>query len=112
MSTPKRFETFAIAFATVAPIVYVIAVEKNFALFTYHPMTYTFGLGVQQPDDGPAMYWFGWMATAALAGGVAGALAGLLPAALTRFLRPALAWVVPAGVIAAFAYLLHDYFLR
>jgi hypothetical protein len=112
MSTPKRLETFAIVFATVAPIVYVIAVEKNFALITYHPMNYSFGLGAQPPGDGPAMYWFGWMATAALAGGAAGVIASFLPATLTRFLRPVLAWVVPAGVIAAFAYLLHDYFLR
>jgi len=112
MNTPKRFETFVIVFATVAPIVYVITVEKNFALFTYHPMTYSFGLGPQPAGDGPAMYWFGWMATAALAGGAFAAIASLLPATLTRFLRPALAWVVPAGVIAAFAYLLHDFFLR
>ena len=112
MSTPRRFEIFAIVFAVVAPVVYVIAVDRNYALITYHPMTYTFGFGPQQPGDGPAMYWFGWMATAALSGAAAGAIASLLPAALTRFVRPAMAWVVPAGVIAAFAYLLHDFFLR
>ena len=112
MSTSRRFEVFAIVFATVAPLVYVIAVENNYALITYHPMTYTFGFGVQQPGEGPAMYWFGWMATAALAGGGAGIVAGLLPAALTRFLRPALAWLVPLGVLIAFVILLRDYFLR
>lgn len=112
MSTPRRFEVFTIVFAIVAPVVYVIAVDRNYALFTYHPMTYTFGFGAQQPDEGPAMYWFGWLATAAIAGGATAAVASLLPAALTRLLRPALAWIVPAGVIAAFAYLLHDYFLR
>ena len=95
MSTSRRFEVFAIVFATVAPLVYVIAVENNYALITYHPITYSFGFGAQQPGEGPAMYWFGWMATAALAGGGAGLVAGLLPAALTRFLRPALAWLVP-----------------
>jgi len=112
MSTSRRFEIFAIVFATVAPLVYVIAVENNYALITYHPINYSFGFGVQPPGEGPAMYWFGWMATAALAGGGAGLVAGLLPAALTRFLRPALAWLVPLGVLVAFVILLRDYFLR
>ena len=112
MSTTRRFEIFAIVFATVAPVVYVIAVDQNYALITYHPLNYTFGLGAQPPGEGPAMYWFGWMATAALAGGVAGIVAGFLPAALTRCLRPALAWLVPLAVLGAFAFLLREYFLR
>ena len=112
MKTSRSFEIFAIVFAMVFALVYVVAVEQNYALFTYHPITYSLGWGVQAPADGPAMYWFGWMATAALAGGGAGLVAGLLPAALTRFLRPALAWLVPLGVLVAFVILLRDYFLR
>ena len=111
--TPSRgFQVFAIVFAVVFAVVYVIAVEKNYALVTYHPQIYEFGLWTQAPRDGPAMYWFGWMATAALAGATAGLLACLLPQSLTRRLWPGLSWLVPLAVIVAFGYLLRDFFLR
>jgi hypothetical protein len=109
---PRQFQAFATVFAVVFAIVYVIAVDRNYALFTYHPITYTFGLWVQPPGDGPAMYWFGWMATSALAGGVAGLLASLLPQGVTRRLWSGWSWLVPLCVIVAFGYLLSDYFLR
>ena len=82
MSPARPLQVFATVFAVVFALVYVIAVEKNYAFFTYHPVTYTFGLWVQPPGEGPAMYWFGWMTTAALAGGGAGLLACLLPQGL------------------------------
>lgn len=110
--TPERKQTFVIVFAVVFAVVYVIAVEHNYALFTYHPVTYTFGPGVQAPADGPAMYWFGWLSTATLAAGVTALLACLLPAGLTRRLWSGLAWLVPLGVLIAFGWLLRDYFLR
>ena len=112
MKTSRSFEIFAIVFAVVFALVYVVAVEQNYALFTYHPITYSLGWGVQAPADGPAMYWFGWMATAALAGGVSALVACRLPLGLTRLLRPALAWLVPLGVLLAFGYMLSSFFLR
>ena len=63
MTPPRSFPAFAIVFAVVFAVVYVIAVEENYALFTYHPAIGEFGAGVQQPKDGPAMYWYGWLAT-------------------------------------------------
>ena len=112
MTPPRRFEVFAIVFAAVFAVVYVIAVDRNYALFTYQPLNYGFGLWVQPPGDGPAMYWFGWLATSALAAGFAGLLACLLPQGLTRRLWSGWSWLVPAGVIVAFGWLLRDYFLR
>jgi len=52
------------------------------------------------------------MATAALTGGVSALVACRLPLGLTRFLRPALAWLVPLGVLLAFGYMLSSFFLR
>jgi hypothetical protein len=111
--TPSRgFQVFSIVFAVVFAVVYVIAVEKNYALVTYHPEIYEFGLWTQPPREGPAMYWFGWMATSGIAGAAAGLLASLLPQGLTRRLWPGLSWLVPLGALVAFGYLLSDYFLR
>ena len=50
------FHPFAIVFPVVYAIAYVIAVENNYALFTYHPALEEFGFLVERPKDGPAMY--------------------------------------------------------
>ena len=111
MSPPSR-STFAIVFAVVFVLVYVVAVEANYALFTYHPASGEWGAGVQKARDGPAMYWFGWLATSALAAAGAGAAATLLPGSVTRRLWSGWAWIVPVGVMLVFCYLLKGFFLR
>ena len=106
----RAFPVFAIVFAVVYVVVYALAVWKNYALFTYHPAIYEWGFGVQKPKDGPAMYWYGWLATSVIVALVAGLLASLVPAA--RRLWPGLAWLAPLGAILFFAWLLRGYFLR
>ena len=106
----RAFPVFAIVFAVVYVAVYTLAVWKNYALFTYHPAIYEWGFGVQKAKDGPAMYWYGWLATSVIVALVAGLLASLVPAA--RRLWPGLAWLVPLGAILFFAWLLRGYFLR
>ena len=112
MTTPAARQVFSIVFAVVFAVVYVIAVEQNYALFTYHPLSYEFGFGVQEARDGPAMYWFGWMATAGVAAAVVALAACALPQRATQLIPPAFAWAVPLAVIIAFGILLRDYFLR
>jgi hypothetical protein len=106
----RAFPAFAIVFAVVYSLTYALAVWKNYALFTYHPALNEFGIGVEKPKDGPAMYWYGWMATAGIVASLAGVAAALVPAA--RRLSPALAWIVPLGAMLFFAWLLRGYFLR
>jgi hypothetical protein len=101
---------FAVVFAVVYTLTYSIAVWKNYALFTYHPAIYEWGWGVQKPKDGPAMYWYGWMASAAITAAAAGLVASLVPA--SRGLWRGLAWVVPLCAILFFAWMLRGYFLR
>ena len=112
MMPPRSFQVFATAFAVVFVVVYLLAVENNYALFTYHPAVGEFGGGVQPAREGPAMYWYGWLATSGIAASVAGVLASFLPASLTRRLSPGWSWVVAAGAIVAFCYLLRNFFLR
>jgi len=108
----RVFPTFATVFAVVYAVTYAVAVWKNYALFTYHPALNEFGLGVQKAKEGPAMYWYGWMATSAIVGGGAGLAACLLPEQIARRLWPGLAWLVPLCAMLFFAWLLRDYFLR
>ena len=111
--TPSRsFSVSATVFTVVFTIAYVVSVENNYALFTYHPAVGQFGAGVQKPQDGPAMYWYGWLATSGIAALVAGIVAGLLPEAVTRRLWSGWTWVIAVGVMATFCYLLRNYFLR
>ena len=111
MTVPRSFPAFAIVFAVVFTIAYVICVEQNYALFSYHPAINQFGMGVQQPLDGPVMYWYGWMAAAGIVAAVAAFIACLLPQGIMRRLWPGLSWVVPIGGMLVFCYILRNFFL-
>lgn len=112
MSSQRSTPFLAMIFSAAYAIAYVIAVWKNLALFTYHPAVNAIGLGVEKPADGPAMYWYGWMATAAIAAAGACLIAMLVPARYTNRAASAWAWFVPLVVLLFFAYLLRGYFLR
>ncbi len=112
MSAPRPTAFLAMVFGVAYALAYVVAVWKNLALFTYHPIAGTLRFGVEKPQDGPAMYWFGWMATAAIAALGACAIATLIPSRYASRAASAWAWAVPVGVLIFFAYLLRGYFLR
>lgn len=112
MSASPRFATFAIVFAAAYSLIYVFAVEQNWALFTYHPATNTFAPLTGKAPAGPSMYWYGWMSTAALGAAAIAALVSLLPPAVTRRIPFCFAWAVPLCVIVVFAFLLRGFFLR
>jgi len=107
-----RAKAFGIVFAVVYALAYFFSVDRNWALITYHPQLGEFGFGVEKAREGPAMYWFGWLATAGIIAGIAGLVAALLPERATRFLRPALTWLVPLCAMLAFGWLLRGFFLR
>jgi hypothetical protein len=109
MIAARSLPTFAIAFA----VLYLLCVEFNWALFTYHPALEEFGLLAQAPKDGPAMYWYGWLATSALGAIVITALAAWLPGSWAKTTAGAnLSWAIPLVVMMAFFYILRRYFLR
>jgi len=112
VNRPRTAVFLAIVFTVVYALAYVIAVWKNYALFTYHPATGALGLGVEKPQDGPAMYWFGWMATAGIAAIGACLIAWLVPERYAQRLGSGWSWIVPLGVLIFFANLLRGYFLR
>jgi len=97
-----------IIFAAAYAIIYVVALENNYALFTYHPELNQFGLLVEKPIQGPAMYWYGWIATSALGALIVAGVGSRLAAKLW----PGLSWAVPIAVMAIIVYILKGYFLR
>jgi len=108
MTAARSLPTFTIAFA----ILYLLSVEFNWALFTYHPALEEFGLLAQKPKDGPAMYWYGWIATSAAGASVIAAAASRVPAGSASRLRSGLAWAVPLAAMLAFVYILRGYFTK
>lgn len=112
MSLRRSSGFLATVFTVVYAVVYVIAVWKNYALFTYHPLAGSVALGVEKPQDGPAMYWYGWMATAAIGAVIACAIASVVPERMAKRFSAGWSWAVPIGVLIFFAYLLRGYFLR
>lgn len=102
----------AIVFAITYAIVYFLAVRNNYALFTYHPVLGEIAWGVEKSRDGPAMYWYGWMSTAALAALGATSVAALLPARLLQRLWSGWTWVAALVVLVLIAHMLRNYFLR
>jgi hypothetical protein len=108
MTVGRAFPVFAIAFA----VIYVASVQYNLALLTYHPELAQWGLLVEAPRQGPAMYWYGWLLTSALGAGAISVLALALPARPLDRATSILVWLVPITMIAVIAYIIRGYFLR
>jgi hypothetical protein len=97
MNVSRVFPVFTVAYA----LVYALAVQYNWPLFSYFPILGQFrpGLVAAAKDTGPAMYWYGWMATSAIAG-VAVSIVALIAPRIAEKLPSALTWLVPLVAIA------------
>jgi hypothetical protein len=105
MSAFRVFPIFAAAFA----LIYVVAVESNWALVTYHPRLNEWEWLTRPSKSGPAMYWYGWIGTSLLAA-TAVSLAAL--PLTSRWSPPVwLGWVVPLAIMLVFVYLIRSFFL-
>jgi len=119
MTNQPAFRRFAFAFGTAFAAFYVIALAKNLALFTVYP---SFGLviwgthlsrDVVDPALGflaPAMYWYGWAATAALGALVVGLVAAGTPDRWAQRIWPGLLWLVPLAAMLGCVYLTLPWF--
>jgi hypothetical protein len=108
-----RLPIFSIVFAIAYAVLYLLSVQYNWALFTYHPAADEFGWLVQKPRDGaPAMYWYGWLATSAIGAFAIAAIAAWLPSSSANRLWANLAWAIPLAAMFAFVYILRGYFTK
>jgi hypothetical protein len=119
MTSSLGFRRFAFAFGTAFAVFYVAALKFDLALFTVYPSLGLVVLGTHRARDtvdpamaflAPAMYWYGWAASAACGALVVGLIAALLPEALTRRIGRGWLWVVPLLAMAACVYLTLPWF--
>src|SRR5258708_2709158 len=82
-TTTSRFGTFAITYGIAFVILYTLFERWNWPFFTYHPAVGRLDFWVNQarPEDGPPMFWYGWVVLSAMAAAVVGFLATLVSAA-------------------------------
>ena len=119
MTSSSAFRRFTFAYGLAFAVLYVVALKRDLALFTVYPSLGVFLWGTHHSRDtvapamaflAPAMYWYGWTATAALGALVPGLAAALLPETWTRRLWSGWVWVIPALAMIACVYLTLPWF--
>jgi hypothetical protein len=106
--TERLAAIFGIAFA----IIYAPTMAFNWTFATYHPIQGIWQLGRAPPLGGgsPAMYWYGFVITAALGAAIVTAIAALIPdSVLARIPWSNLMWVIPILASIYMAYELLPY---
>jgi hypothetical protein len=113
LATSPAFGTFAIVFAIAAPVIYVTSELGNWPLFTYHPGTnrIDFGWAAARANEGPAMYWYGWIAAMLIGSGLFGAVATRFPRLCER-IPLFLIWLLPLLALPILAYVLMPFWTR
>ncbi len=108
---PSRKRTFALVFGIAFAVLYVVCDMAALPLFTYHPGTdrIDFGYTPARRDEGPAMYWYGWIASSALGAFILGLLASMLPQKIGGKILLDLAWIVPLALTPILIYSLKFY---
>ena len=109
---------FAFAFGAAFAFFYVVARLRGLALFTVYPSQGIVLLGTHRSRDfadpvldflAPEMYWYGWVASAAVGALVIGLVAALLPDRLSWFWARCV-WIVPPIAMIACVYLTMPWF--
>jgi len=104
----RFFPVFSAAFA----VLYVVTMEMNWPLFTYHPRLVQFGWGLEPSRQGPAMFWYGWLASSAIGAAVLGALAHFVPDNIVQKIWPGWIWLIPLIALVLSAVLMWPFFVR
>ena len=103
---------FLPVFSVAAAMMYVLALYYNLALFTYHPAIHEWQWLAAPPKAGPAMYWYGWLATSVLGAAAVAALASLVPTQWQTRAWSGLTWLIPLAGMLFIAFILRGYFIR
>jgi hypothetical protein len=79
----SKFGTFAVGFGIAFAILYTLFERQNWPLFTYHPAInqLDFWRHPGIPEDGPPMFWYGWVVLSAIAAAVVAWIATLVSTA-------------------------------
>ncbi|SMC35108.1 hypothetical protein [Polynucleobacter kasalickyi] len=106
-----KYQTFATVFSVSFSVTYVLADIYKAPIFSYYPATHkvTLGWTPLTMDDGPAMYWYGWLLTSLLSALACSFLASTLPLSVMKRIPSALSWIVPVALIPVLLYSLKFY---
>ena len=119
MTSARAFRRFSFAYGTAFAPLYAVALAQDLALFTVYPSFGVIVLGTQHSRDvvapaiafvAPAMYWYGWTATAAMGALVLGVVAALLPDRWTGRIWPGLICAAAGAAMIACVYLTMPWF--
>src|SRR5439155_22637807 len=104
MTSSAPFRRFAFAFGTTFAVLYVVALVKDVALFTVFPSLGIVLAGTHHSRDvadpamgflAPAIYWYGWAATAALGALIVAIVAAAFRGGSSRYVWLGWVWVIP-----------------
>jgi hypothetical protein len=114
LASSVKFRNFALVFAMAFPVLYVVCDIFNLPLFTYHPATNMFGWGFERgrSGEGPAMYWYGWVASCLVGGTICGLLSMLVPERLFRKIPLHLLWILPTLAFIPLAWSLMPFWTK
>ena len=90
-------------FSLAATLAYTLAYYFDWSLFQYYVAEGRFHIAPLPESAGPPILWYGWLATAALAGA---AIALITPRRLIARFLPDSVWLV--GFLALFAALMYE----
>jgi hypothetical protein len=114
VASSSRLRTFVVVFSLTATVVYVLCDLLGFPLFTFHPATgrLEWGYALPRRNEGPVMYWYGWVVTTAIVSTVVALLATLLPDGATRRIPLFILWLLPVLAVPIMFYTLMSFWTR
>lgn len=119
MTSSPWFRRFASVYGTAFAVLYVVVLKMDLALFTVYPTIGVILLGTHHSRDNvgpsmgsflPAIYWYGWISTAAVGALILGLAAAFLPERWTRRLWSGWLWVAPVAAMIGCVYLMLPWF--
>jgi hypothetical protein len=87
----ESFKVFSILFS----VIYAVCFYLEWALFRYYPETNAF-YWTMHPEDGPAILWYGWLASALILSSV---VALLVPRRLAEKVSGDAVWLVTIAMV-------------
>jgi hypothetical protein len=103
----RALPIFSIAYA----VLYVIAMYFNIAMFVHYPQTGVWAWHDVPGQAGPAMYWYGWIANAAIGAAII-SVPLAYPPVLQRRIAPTGAWLVPLLSMLTVLFIIRSWFIR
>ena len=109
--TAPRVQTGVILFSATFAVFYGLCDVYRWPLFSYYPATglMAWGWTPETAEDGPAMYWYGWVSSSALGALVCAWVGASSPDWVRRWVSPHWAWVLPLLMVPVMAYTLNVY---